>query len=132
MPSFISFARASRGAGGKRNKAEKGELRFPLSVGLSYDELGRIELDPDREVQGAVRLIFFSSQGAAAPMVSSSCSTRIDLRPRRNESNEKLWIVGLSARNCSISLNTISFFPRPLRRRRICSVSRPKYSVRLR
>jgi DNA invertase Pin-like site-specific DNA recombinase len=38
--------------GGKLNKARKGELRFPLPVGLCYDEDGRIVLDPDEEVQG--------------------------------------------------------------------------------
>jgi DNA invertase Pin-like site-specific DNA recombinase len=43
--------------GGKLNKANKGELRFPLPVGLSFEEDG-IVLDPDQEVQGAVRTIF--------------------------------------------------------------------------
>jgi len=57
--------------GGKNNKANKGELRFPLPVGLSYDELGRIELDPDLEVQGAVRLVFssFRKTGSAYGVV---------------------------------------------------------------
>ena len=40
--------------GGKLNKASRGDLRFPLPVGLVYDE-DKIVLDPDREVQGAVR-----------------------------------------------------------------------------
>jgi DNA invertase Pin-like site-specific DNA recombinase len=39
--------------GGKRHKAERGELRFPLPVGLCWDDDGRIVLDPDGEVQGA-------------------------------------------------------------------------------
>src|SRR4029077_11162608 len=43
--------------GGKLNKASKGELRFPLPVGLVFDGEG-IVLDPDREVQGAVRMAF--------------------------------------------------------------------------
>src|ERR1700693_3059512 len=43
--------------GGKLNKAQKGELRFPLPVGLCYDD-GRIVLDPDDEVRGAVQLVF--------------------------------------------------------------------------
>jgi DNA invertase Pin-like site-specific DNA recombinase len=57
--------------GGKRNKAKKGELRFPLPVGMSYDELGRIELDPDMEVQGAVRQVFssFRKTGSAYGVV---------------------------------------------------------------
>ena len=44
--------------GGKLNKARKGELRFPLPVGLCYDEESHIILDPDQEVQGAVALVF--------------------------------------------------------------------------
>jgi DNA invertase Pin-like site-specific DNA recombinase len=43
--------------GGKLNKAQKGELRFPLPVGLVLDG-DKIVLDPDQEVQGAVRAVF--------------------------------------------------------------------------
>ena len=57
--------------GGKLNKAKKGELRFPLPVGLSYDERGRIILDPDEEVRGAVALVFrlFRETGSAFAVV---------------------------------------------------------------
>jgi DNA invertase Pin-like site-specific DNA recombinase len=53
--------------GGKRNKARKGELRCPLPVGLAHDAEGRIVLDPDEEVRGAVRLVFavFRETGSA-------------------------------------------------------------------
>ena len=44
--------------GGKLTKAEHGELRFRLPVGLVYDPSGRVVLDPDEEVQAAVRLVF--------------------------------------------------------------------------
>jgi len=44
--------------GGKLTKAEHGELRFRLPVGLVYDPTGRVVLDPDEEVQAAVRLVF--------------------------------------------------------------------------
>jgi DNA invertase Pin-like site-specific DNA recombinase len=52
--------------GGKLNKASRGELRFPLPVGFVF-EGDKIVLDPDREVQGAVRMIFdlFECQGTA-------------------------------------------------------------------
>jgi DNA invertase Pin-like site-specific DNA recombinase len=53
----LHFLRA-RLLGGKRNKAEKGELRFPLPVGLSYDDQGLTVLDPDEEIRGAVGLFF--------------------------------------------------------------------------
>lgn len=53
--------------GGKLNKARRGELRTPLPAGYVYDTEGRIALDPDREVQAAIRAIFttFSTAGAA-------------------------------------------------------------------
>jgi len=53
--------------GGKRNKAERGELRFPLPVGLCWEEGSSIVLDPDLEVQNAVRLVFhfFEETGSA-------------------------------------------------------------------
>ena len=44
--------------GGKLTKAEHGELRFRLPVGLVSDPTGKVVLDPDEEVQAAVRLVF--------------------------------------------------------------------------
>ena len=57
--------------GGKLNKAQKGELRFPLPVGLCYDGEDRIVLDPDDEVRGAVQLVFrlFRETGSAYAVV---------------------------------------------------------------
>ncbi|MFA6290072.1 MAG: recombinase family protein [Opitutaceae bacterium] len=52
----LHFLRA-RLQGGKLNKAKKGQLRFPLPVGLCYDDAGAIVLDPDAEVRGAVELL---------------------------------------------------------------------------
>src|SRR6201998_1677561 len=63
--------------GGKLNKARKGELRFPLPVGLCYDEEGRVVLDPDDEVRGAVELIFrlFRETGSAFAVVQRFVKT---------------------------------------------------------
>jgi len=57
--------------GGKLNKAQKGELRFPLPVGLCYDDLGKIVLDPDEEIRGAVQMAFrlFRETGSAYGVV---------------------------------------------------------------
>ena len=55
--------------GGKLNKAKKGELRFPVPVGLINGDEEGTTLDPDREVQGAVRMVFESFK-EAAPMAS--------------------------------------------------------------
>ena len=67
----LHFIRA-RLQGGKRNKAQRGELRFPLPVGYVYgDEPGSVLLDPDIEVQNAVRLVFtlFRQTGSAYGVV---------------------------------------------------------------
>lgn len=66
----LHFIRA-RLLGGKRNKANKGELRFPLPVGLCYDDENRIVLDPDKEVHGAVCMVFsiFEKTGSAYSVV---------------------------------------------------------------
>ncbi|HMD06485.1 MAG TPA: recombinase family protein [Candidatus Acidoferrum sp.] len=66
----LHFLRA-RLLGGKLNKAKKGELRFPLPVGFCHDDEGRIILDPDEEVRGAVALVFrlFRETGSAYGVV---------------------------------------------------------------
>ena len=57
--------------GGIRNKARRGELRIPLPVGLAYDAQDRVILDPDRQVQQAVRTFFqiYQRQGSALAVV---------------------------------------------------------------
>jgi DNA invertase Pin-like site-specific DNA recombinase len=56
--------------GAKLNKAQKGELRFPVPVGFVYDG-DKIVLDPDQEVQGAVRAVFelFEQENSAYRVV---------------------------------------------------------------
>ena len=44
--------------GGIHSKARRGELPLPLPVGLVYDAVGTVALDPDRQIQDTVRLIF--------------------------------------------------------------------------
>jgi DNA invertase Pin-like site-specific DNA recombinase len=44
--------------GGKLEKAQHGTLRFRLPVGLVYDAGGQITLDPNEEIQHAVRQVF--------------------------------------------------------------------------
>jgi DNA invertase Pin-like site-specific DNA recombinase len=56
--------------GAKLNKAQKGELRLPLPVGFVCDD-DKIVLDPDQEVQGAVRAVFelFEQENSAYRVV---------------------------------------------------------------
>jgi DNA invertase Pin-like site-specific DNA recombinase len=44
--------------GGIRSKARRGELRTPLPVGFIYDSEGHVVLDPDQQVQQALRTFF--------------------------------------------------------------------------
>jgi hypothetical protein len=52
---------------GERQKAERGELRLPLPVGLTRQRDGSVILHPDQEVQARLRLIFakFTELGSA-------------------------------------------------------------------
>ncbi len=79
----LHFIRA-RLQGGKLNKAKKGALRFPLPVGLCFGEEGEIVLDPDQEVQGAVRLVFttFRETGAAYAVVQHFAQNKLKF-PKR-------------------------------------------------
>jgi DNA invertase Pin-like site-specific DNA recombinase len=47
-----------RGIAARDAKASRGELRFTLPPGYCWNEIGKIELDPDEHVQAAIRLVF--------------------------------------------------------------------------
>src|SRR5271166_512439 len=57
--------------GGKLEKAEQGTLRMRPPVGLIFDATRRLVLDPNEEVQQAVRLVFalFEQTGSALAVV---------------------------------------------------------------
>jgi DNA invertase Pin-like site-specific DNA recombinase len=57
--------------GGKLEKAEQGALRMRPPVGLVFDPAGHLVLDPDEEVQHAVRLVLalFEQTGSALAVV---------------------------------------------------------------
>src|SRR3954467_13766780 len=61
----------SRLLGGKLEKARTGQLRSRPPTGLVYDPAGQIALDPDEQVQQALRLVFetFERVGAALGVV---------------------------------------------------------------
>jgi DNA invertase Pin-like site-specific DNA recombinase len=70
--------------GGLINKARRGELRYMLPVGLVYDGDGQVILDPDRQAQDAVRLLFqtFLRTGVARQVVRYFREEKL-LFPRR-------------------------------------------------
>jgi DNA invertase Pin-like site-specific DNA recombinase len=57
--------------GGKLEKARHGQLRMRVPAGLIYAPSGAIVLDPDEEVQAAIRLVFsvFEQRGSALAVV---------------------------------------------------------------
>ena len=57
--------------GGILNRAKRGELKMPLPLGLVYDPLDRVVLDPDAQVQHSLRLLFdtFARAGTACATV---------------------------------------------------------------
>lgn len=61
----------ARMRGGVLNKARRGELRTTLPVGFVYAPDGRVALDPDQQVQQAVRCLFatFRRTGSASATV---------------------------------------------------------------
>lgn len=68
----LHFIRA-RLRGGQLSKARRGELQMILPVGLVYDPLGKVVLDPDAGVRQAVAHLFatFARTGSARAVVQS-------------------------------------------------------------
>jgi DNA invertase Pin-like site-specific DNA recombinase len=86
----------SRLQGGKMTKAEQGQLRFRLPIGLVYDPVGRIVLDPDEAVQEAVRLVFSLFEQSTSALAVVSAFARQHLRfPTRwwggKRADELIW-----------------------------------------
>jgi len=57
----------ARMRGGLLNKAKRGELATPLPFGFAYDDEGRVVLEPDQQIQQAIRSVFavFRQVGSA-------------------------------------------------------------------
>jgi DNA invertase Pin-like site-specific DNA recombinase len=73
---------AQRLQANKRAAAERGELRTPLPVGYVHDDAGDIVIDPDAEVQAAVRDLFaaFAASGSAYGVVAAFGGRKFPLR----------------------------------------------------
>ena len=73
---------AQRLQANKRAAAERGELRTPLPVGYVHDEAGEVVIDPDAEVQAAVRDVFsaFAACGSAYGVVAAFAGRKFPLR----------------------------------------------------
>jgi hypothetical protein len=79
-----------RGIAARDSKAQRGEYRFMLLPGFCWNELGKIEIDPDEHVAGVVRLVFtkFRELGSAG----TRSSDRLDaVRTLRADDACVLW-----------------------------------------
>jgi Recombinase len=65
-------------------RARRGELALPLPVGLVYDPAGKVVLDPDAQVQGAIGHLFmtFARTGSARATVTAFAKEGLSF-PRR-------------------------------------------------
>jgi DNA invertase Pin-like site-specific DNA recombinase len=80
--------------GGILSKAQRGQLKMPLPVGLVYDPAQRVVLDPDKQVQNTLRHFFetFRHTGAAWAAVQAFAKEGLKF-PRRGQagSGDLLW-----------------------------------------
>ena len=74
----------SRMQGGLRNAARRGDLKLPLPIGLAYDPLDRVVLDPDAQIRNSLTLLFatFVRTGSALATVKEFRARGL-LLPRR-------------------------------------------------
>ena len=88
--------------GGILSKAQRGELKVPLPVGLVYDEENRVVLDPDQQVQKSLRHLFatFVRTGSAWGTVQAFRREGVQF-PRRGQAGagERVW--------CPLTLATV-------------------------
>ena len=79
----LHFIRA-RLQGGLLAKAARGELRVRLPVGLDYDQLGNVTLDPDASVHTAIDYLFgcFEQTGSAHAVVKQFAAEQLRIPGR--------------------------------------------------
>ena len=96
----------ARMQGGVLNAAKRGELKIPLPVGLVYDPLGNVVLDPDEQVRHSLRLLFktFTRTGSARATVKHFRQEKLRVPhrpgsgPRKGELHWKLPTAARVAR----------------------------------
>jgi DNA invertase Pin-like site-specific DNA recombinase len=84
----------ARLVGGILSKAQRGELKMPLPVGLVYDESQRVCLDPDQQVQQSLRHFFATFHRTGSAWAAVQAFRREGLKfPKRGQagSGEIAW-----------------------------------------
>ena len=85
----------ARMIGGMINKAQRGELKMPLPVGLVYDDEDRVELEPDQQVQQCLRVFFatFARTGTAWKTMQAFNEQGLKFPRRGSGAGEIVWQV---------------------------------------
>ena len=99
---------AGRLQGAKRAAAARGELHFPLPVGLVYDDEGATIMDPDEEVQAALADVFaaFEATGSAYQVVGAFSGRRFPKRAYGGSwAGELRWGHLTYSRACGVLTN---------------------------
>lgn len=75
------------------SKAQRGELKQPLPIGLVYDPAQRVVLDPDRQVQQALHHLFntFRRCGSAWTTVAAFRKEGLKFPRKQNGRGEVVW-----------------------------------------
>ena len=82
--------------GGQRSKAQRGELRMRLPIGLIYTDTGEIDFDPDRAIVEAIELVFttFRRLGSAMQTLKWFRKNAVSLPSRPYRMNGQVhWSV---------------------------------------
>ena len=87
---------SARLRGGTLNAAKRGKLKVALPVGLVYDPLDNVVLDPDEQVQHSLRLLFdtFTRSGSALATVKHFRDEKLNFphrTPGGAHKGELLW-----------------------------------------
>jgi DNA invertase Pin-like site-specific DNA recombinase len=84
----------ARLVGGVLNKAQRGELKMPLPIGLVYDDEDRVILDPDQQVQHSLRVFFTTFERTGTAWATVQTFRREGLKfPKRGQagSGDVAW-----------------------------------------
>lgn len=84
----------ARLVGGVLNKAQRGELKMPLPIGLSYDDDQRVVLEPDQQVRQSLRVFFETFERTGSAWATVQAFRRQALKfPKRGQagSGEIAW-----------------------------------------
>jgi len=105
----LHFLKA-RMRGGMLNKARRGELEMRPPVGLVYREDGVLSLDPDTQVQAAMRMVFetFERTGSAMHTVKlfNEQGLRFPRRIRKGLNKGELhWVEAMHSRMLQVLHN---------------------------